>query len=80
MLLAIDLFFFNTIHLDYIHFGKDFNHHVAISGGLGEADPGGGDSSHQVLQSVEETEGEGDPAGDLWQREGNYPPTSTFTS
>lgn len=28
--LGIDLFLLNTIHLDYIHFGKDFNHHVVI--------------------------------------------------
>lgn len=42
-------------------------------GGLGEADQGGGDSPHQVLQPVEEAEGEGNPAGDLRQRQGKYP-------
>lgn len=40
---------------------------------MGEADPGGGDSPLQVLQPVEEAEGEGDPARNLWQRKGNYP-------
>lgn len=49
-----------------------------LLGGLGEEDPGGGYSPYQVLQPVEEAEGEGDPAGDLWQRKGNYPSTTTI--
>lgn len=43
-------------------------------GDLGEEGQGGGDSPQQVPQPVEEAAGEGDPAGDLWQRKGNYPP------
>lgn len=45
---------------------------VVCAGEVGEADCGGGDSPHQVLQPVEEAKGEGDPAGDLWEGEGNY--------
>lgn len=58
----------------------NFNIPCPPSGGVGEADPAGGDTPQQVLQPVEEVEGEGDPAGDLWQRKGNYPtkkPTNT---
>lgn len=33
---------------------------------------GGGHPPYQVLQPVEEAEGEGDPAGDLLEGEGNY--------
>lgn len=49
------------------------NSYCVVLGGLGETDQGGGDSPQQVPQPVEEAAGEGDPAGDLWQREGNYP-------
>lgn len=51
-------------------------HLCFLSGGLGEADPAGGDSPHQIPQPVEEAAGEGDPAGDFWQRKGNYPAKS----
>lgn len=44
----------------------------SLSGGLGEADPGGGDPPEQILQPVEKAEREGDPAGDFWQGKGNY--------
>lgn len=39
-------------------------------GFLGEADPGGRHTAHQVLQPVAEAEGPGDPAGDQRQRAG----------
>lgn len=42
------------------------------AGKVGEADYGGGHSPYQVLQPVEEAEGEGDPAGDVLEGEGNY--------
>lgn len=42
------------------------------TGGLGEAGPGGGDASQQVLHPVEEAERKGDSAGDLWERKGKY--------
>lgn len=54
-------------------------HLCFLSGGLGEADPAGGDSPHQIPQPVEEAAGEGDPAGDFWQRKGNYPAKSPST-
>lgn len=44
----------------------------SLSGGLGEANPGGGDPPEQILQPVEEAAREGDPAGDFWQGKGNY--------
>lgn len=44
----------------------------SLSGGLGEANPGGGDTPEQILQPVEEAAREGDPAGDFWQGKGNY--------
>lgn len=45
-------------------------HKPFFTGRLGEADQRGGDSSHQVLQPVEEAEGQRDSAGDQWQRAG----------
>lgn len=48
-----------------------------LSGGLGEANPEWGDPAQQVLQPLEEAEREGDPAGDLWQRQGKYPTNKT---
>lgn len=60
-------------HAVMVSISPRFNPNSRFSGVLGEDDPAGGDSSQQVLQPVEEAEGEGDPAGDLWERQGNYP-------
>lgn len=43
-------------------------HPFLSAGAVGEAGQRGGDAADQVLHPVEEAEGEGDPAGNHWQR------------